>query len=81
MITETIVLRTLQQTPRPYRFFVEAASQKYEQTIHFVHLGGVVNDIADIACEMERRIQLAWVCCRRLSRESLASKANSARTI
>ena len=67
--TETMILWTPQQTPQAAPLVIEAAGQKYKQTSQFVYLGGVITEVVDISCEIERRIQLAWVCVRRYSRE------------
>ena len=67
--TETMLLRTPNQALRTSPLVIEAAGQRYRQTMQFLYLGGLVNASADIIPEIKRRIQLAWVCYNRFKRE------------
>ena len=50
--TETILLRTPNQAIRTSPLVVEAAGQRYMQTIQFLYLGGLVDAKADIMPEI-----------------------------
>ena len=50
-------------------FIVEAAGQRYMQTMEFLYLGGLVDASTDIMPDMKRRIRLAWACYNRFKRE------------
>ena len=67
--TETMLLRTPNQALRTSPLVIEAAGQRYRQTMQFLYLGGLVNASADIMPEIKRRIQLAWACYNRFKRE------------
>ena len=66
--TETMLLRTPNQTIR-ISPLVEAADQRYMQTMQFLYLGGLVDASADIMPEMKRWIRLAWAYYNRFKRE------------
>ena len=66
--TETMRLRTLNQV-LPTSPLVEAAGQRYMQTMQFLYLGGLIDANADITPEIKRRIRLAWACYDRFNRE------------
>ena len=67
--TETMLLRRANQAFRTSPLVVEAAGQRYMQTMLFLYLGGLVDASADIMPEMKRRIRLAWACYNRFKRE------------
>ena len=67
--TETMLLRTPNQAIRTSPLVVEAAGERYMQTMEFLHLGGLVDASADIMPEMKRQIRLAWACYNRFKRE------------
>ena len=46
--TETMLLRTPNQAPRTSPLVIEAAGQRYRQTIQFLYLGGLVVASADM---------------------------------
>ena len=58
--TETMLLRTPKRAIRTSPLVVEAAGQRYMQTMQFVYLGGLVDASADITPEIKRRTRLAW---------------------
>ena len=64
-----MLLRTPNQAIRTSPLVVEAASQRYMQTMQFLYLGGLVDTIADIMPEIKRRIRPAWACYNRFKRE------------
>ena len=64
--TETMLLRTLHQLLPTSPLVVEAAGQRYKQTMQFLYLGGLIDANADIS---QRRIRLAWTCYDRFKRE------------
>ena len=67
--TETMLLRTPNQEIRTSPLVVDAAGQRYMQTMQFLYLAGLVDASADIMPEMKRRIRLAWACYNRFKRE------------
>ena len=67
--TETMLLRTPNQAPRTSPLVIEAAGQRYRQTMQFLYLGGLVVASADIMPEIMRRIRLAWACYNRFKWE------------
>ena len=67
--TETILLRTPNQAIRTSPLVVEAAGQRYMQTMQFLCLGGLVDASTDIMPKVKRRIRLAWACYNRFKRE------------
>ena len=67
--TETTLLPTPNQALRTSPLVVEAAGQRYMQTMQFLHLDGVVDASADIMPEIKRRIRLAWACYNRFKLE------------
>ena len=73
--TETMLLRTTDQTPRISPLVSEAAGQGYRQTTQFWWLGGLVDVSTDIMPETTRRVRLAWACYSRFKRELYAMKA------
>ena len=52
--TETMLLRTPNQAIRTSPLVVEAAGQRYMQTMQFLYLGGLVDASADIMPDSER---------------------------
>ena len=50
-------------------FSVEAAGQVYNQTNEFVYLGGNVTQNADLAIEVDRRVQNSWCSFRKYTLE------------
>ena len=60
--TETKLLRTLNQVLPISLLVVEAAGQRYMQTMRFLYLCGLIDANADIMPEIKRRIRLAWAC-------------------
>ena len=48
---------------------VEAAGQRYMETIQSLYLSGLIATNADIVPEIKRRIRLAWACYDRFKRE------------
>ena len=46
---------------------IEAAGQRYKQTIEFVYLGGAISESADLDIEIKRRIGAAWASVRKYS--------------
>ena len=67
--TGTMLLRTRNQAIRTSPLVVEAAGERYMQTMQFLYLGGLVDASAGIMPEMKRGIQLAWACYNRFKRE------------
>ena len=67
--TETMLLRTLNQVLPTSSLVVEAAGQRYMQTMQFVYLGELIDANADIMPGIKRRIRLAWACYDRFKRE------------
>lgn len=67
--TETMILRTRDQTPPPPPLVIEAAGQRYRQTTQFLYLGGIIHEDADLSLEIERRIRLMWACFKRFGPE------------
>ena len=57
--TATMLLRTPNQAIRTSPLVVEAAGQRYMQTMQFLYLGGLVDASTDIMPEIKRRIRLA----------------------
>ena len=60
--TETMLLRTPDQTPCTSPLVIETAAQRYRQTTQFLYLGGLVDASADVMSEIKRRVRLAWAC-------------------
>ena len=56
--TDTMLLKTPDQTTLTPQLVIEAASQRYKQTTQFVYLGGVFHENADLSLEIDRRIRL-----------------------
>ena len=50
-------------------FSIEAAGQVYNQTNEFVHLGGNVNQNANLSIEVDRRVRNAWCSFRKYTLE------------
>ena len=75
--TETLLMRAPEkaqqpgETPKPPLPALEiaAAGQKYHQIHHFVYLGGLITEDADITRDINRRTKIAWVCFRKFSTE------------
>ena len=67
--TETMLLRTRDQTSTAPSLVIEAAGQRYRQTTQFLHLGGIIHENADLCLEIERRIRLMWACFKRFGPE------------
>ena len=67
--TETMLLRTPDQSPCTSPLVIEAASQRYRQTTHFLYLGGLIGASADIMPEIKRWVRLEWACYSRFERE------------
>ena len=67
--TENMLLRTPNQAPQTSPPVIEAAGQKYRQTMQCLYLGGLVVASADIMPEITRRIRLEWACYPRFKRE------------
>ena len=68
--TETILLWAPNQAPQTSPLLIEAAGERYRQTMQFlVPRVGLVVASADIMPEVTRRIRLAWACYSRLKRE------------
>ena len=57
-----MLLRTLNQVLPTSPLVVEAAGQRYMQTMQFLYLGGLIDANADIMPEIKGRIRLAWAC-------------------
>ena len=62
---ETMLLRTPSQTPLSSPLVVEAAGQRYKQTVQCLNLDGLINETTDIMPESKRRVRLAWACVHR----------------
>ena len=60
--TEAMLLGTPNQAIRTSPLVVEAAGQRYMQTMLFLYLGGLVDASADIMPEIEQWVRLAWAC-------------------
>ena len=68
--TETMLLRTPDQTTLAPPLVIEAAGQRYEQTTQFLYLsGGFPHETADLSLEIDRRIRLMRACLKRLGPE------------
>ena len=67
--TEIILLRTLNQVLPTSPLVLEAAGQRYMQTMQFLYLGGLIDANANITPEIKRRIRLVWACYDRFERE------------
>ena len=67
--TETMLLGTPNKAIRTSPLVVEAAGQRYIQTMQFLYLGGLVEASAEIMPEIKRRTRLAWACYNRFKRE------------
>ena len=67
--TETMLLRTPDQTPPATPLIIEAAGQRYRQTTQLLYLGGIIHESADLSFEISRRIRLMWACFRRFGPE------------
>ena len=58
------LLRTLDQAPCTSPPVIEAAGQRYRQTMQFLYLCSLIDASADIVPEIKRRVRLAWACYR-----------------
>ena len=67
--TETILLRTPDQTSLAPPLVIEATGQRYRQTNQFLYLGSVIHKSADLSFEVERRIRLMWACFKQFGPE------------
>ena len=69
--TETLLMRVKekQPTPPPPPLIIEAAGQKYTQTLEFRYLGGLVNEHGDLTREINFRSRAASACVRRYGPE------------
>ena len=56
--TETMLLRTPDQTSPAPPLVIEAAGQRYRQMTQFLYLGGMIRESAGFSLEIERRICL-----------------------
>ena len=72
--TETLLMRAPEKQPKkggppPPPLAIEAAGQKYAQTVQLRYLGGLVNEDGELTQEISHRSRAAWACIRRFSRE------------
>ena len=67
--TETMLLRTPDQTTLAPPLVIEAAGQRYKQTTQFLYLGGIIHENADLSLEIDRRIRLMRACLKRFGPE------------
>ena len=67
--TEIICLRAKGMPESTATFSVEAACQVYNQTNEFVHLGGNVNQNADVSIGVDRRVRNSWCSFRKYALE------------
>ena len=75
--TESMLLRGPNQAPLTSPLGVEAAGHGYKQTVQFVYLGDLNNEIADIMPDIKRRVRLARACFDRFKRELYDTKTAS----
>ena len=59
--TDAMLLRTLDQRSMTSPLVTEAAGKNYIQTTHFLYLGGIIHESADLSLEIERWIRVMWV--------------------
>ena len=59
---EAMMLQTRDLPPRALPFVIEAAGQRYQQTIQLLYLGGVIHEDADLMVEIKRQVQLMRAC-------------------
>ena len=67
--SETMMLRTPDQTSLAPPRVIEAADQRYTQETQLLYLGGIIIASAELLLEIERRIRLMWACLRQFDRE------------
>ena len=67
--TETMPLRTPNQTLLTSPHVIEAAGQRHKWTPQLLYLDGLVNETAGVMPEIKRRVRLAWKCFDRLKLE------------
>ena len=60
-----MLLQIRDLAPRAPPFVIEAAGQRYEQTIQFLYLSGAIHEDADLMVEIDRRVRLVRACYRR----------------
>ena len=59
---ETMLLQTRDFASRAPLFVIEAAGQRYKQTMQLLYLGGVIHEDADLMVEKKRRVRLMRAC-------------------
>lgn len=69
MKTATILLQTPNRVHRISPLVIRAAGQRYNQTMQFLYLSGLVLANADIMPEIQRRARFAGACYNRFKRE------------
>ena len=52
-----MLLRMWDLAPRAPAFVIEGAGQRNKQTLHFLYLGGVIDENADVLVEIKRRVR------------------------
>ena len=68
--TETMLLQTPDLVSRAPPFVIEAAGQRYKQTIFlYKYHGGVIHEDADLMVEIKRRVRLMRACYKRFGSE------------
>ena len=72
--TESMLLRTPDQTTLTPPLVINAAGQRYKQTARFFHLGGTIHENADLSLEIDRRIRLMRACLKRFGLEFMVGK-------
>ena len=67
--TETMFLRTRDQTPTVPSPVIGAAGQRYRHTTQFLYLGGIIHKNAGLWLKIEQRTRLMWACFKRFRPE------------
>ena len=67
--TETMLLRTPNQTTLAPPLAIEETGQRYKQTAQLLSLGGNIHENADLLLEIDRRTRLTRVCLKRFGPE------------
>ena len=63
--TETMLLRRTDQTILAPPLVIEAAGQRYKQTVQLLYPGGIIHKKAYFSLEIDRRIRLMRACLQR----------------
>ena len=78
--TGTTLLRTTDHPTLAPPLVIEAARQTYTQTAHFLYLGRIIHENADLSLEIDRRIRFMRACLKRFGPELYDRTTASLRT-